>query len=105
MDFLNSTVADTKKLGETDDPLTAFLKSWENTAGNFVKGYVLSIGVLLTCINNIIVIIILKFGSEVKLQMTQPMRIYYGALAFGDTNAAILHFTYWAGRRIFLFNR
>ena len=86
-----------------EDHLTEFLKIWENSAGNFVKGYVLSIGVLLTCLNNIIILIILTFGSEVKLQMTQSMRIYYGALAFGDTNAAILHFTYWAGRRIFLF--
>ncbi len=85
---------------EPDDALTSFLKNFENSAGNIVKAYVLSTGFLLTVINNVLVILVLNFGSEVKTQVNGPMRIYYQAIAIGDTNAAILHFTYWAGTNI-----
>ena len=97
MVVLNISDSADVKVTEEDDPLTGFLKIFENSAGNIVKGYVLSTGVLLTVINNFFVIIVLNFGSEVKTQVNVPMRIYYQALAVGDTNAAILHFTYWAG--------
>ena len=83
----------------TPDPLTAFLQAWENSAGNIIKGHVLGIGLILTCVNNFLILLILCFGHEVENQMTKSMRIYYAAIALGDTSTVFpLHATYFAGK-------
>ena len=84
-----------------EDTLQAFLESWESTVGIFIKAYVNFAGVILTFLNNFLVILIFIFGIQVKRQVTKQMRIYYIAIAIGDTSTVIpLQATYWAGNYI-----
>ncbi len=80
------------------DPFVEFLIYWERNIGNYVKGYVLPIGILLSVINNLITLYICGWGREAKRKITPQMRIYYSALAIFDTSTAIfLHGTYFGG--------
>ena len=81
------------------DHFIIFLKQWEGIYGNYTKGYVLPIGVLLTVINNLIIFLVVSFGPNVRKRVSPQMRIYYGAIAIADTSTSFpLHATYFAGK-------
>ena len=97
MNFSNLSIG-VSRVTEGTDPLIGFLKNWESVVGNYVKGYLLPIGVLLTLLNNFIVLAIIVKGRNVRNRISGQMRIYYASLAIGDTSTAIpLHATYFAG--------
>ena len=72
---------------------------WENTIGNYAKGYFLLIGIILTLINNLAVLVVLLKGSQVKKKISKQMYTYYIAIAIGDTCTVITtHASYFAGK-------
>ena len=97
---LNATSVFSKDFENKQDPLVSFLEYWENTVGNYIKGYFLSFGLLLTFCNNFLILSILIFGPEVKKKVSISMRIYYAAIAIGDVSTVLpLHATYLAGKQ------
>ncbi len=75
------------------------LENLEKIIGNYVKGWLLPIGIVFAIINNLIVILVCFFGQEVKTQVSKQMRIYYIGLAIGDLSTSLpMHATYFLGK-------
>ncbi len=101
--FENASLLESKRqtsrlLDDAEDGFTMLLLFLELYIGNYVKAFVNLIGVGLALINNITIIFVLSYGSEVKNAITMQMRIYYFVLALCDLSTIMpLHATYWLG--------
>ena len=98
MNTTSDSDSDLRGMQTEEDHFAAFLLRWENSVGNYLKGYILPAGVLFAIVNNLIVILIFGFGSEVKRKVSLQMRIYYIILGIADISTSFpLHATYFAG--------
>ncbi len=96
--LINSTLREKDEYH--DDYFLSLMQNWESCFGNYLKGYLLPIGVILAIINNLLILYICSFGSGVKRSVSVQMRIYYSVLAFfGVSTALSLHGTYFAGKQ------
>ena len=66
-----------------------------------IEAYVLPVLVVLTIVNNVLVLIIFITSKDVTKHLKQSIRIYYIATAVGDAFVPIpFHFTYFLGTHL-----